>query len=96
MRAVAYKFVIGRGGVQMRFARTPISTFIIHRPGYRPYAIPHVTKWTLYENPDTTKTDSVRKSRYYTGYYTVIWSGKEDRGLWNLSTAKHFVGSLHQ
>ena len=50
---------------------------------YRPYAIPHVTK---------CKTDSGRKS----GYYTAILSGKEDRSLWSLSIVKHFARSLRQ
>ena len=52
-------------------------------PPYRPYAIPNVTKH---------KMDSGWKS----GYYTAILSGKEDRSLWRLSTAKHFAGSLRQ
>ena len=50
---------------------------------YRPYAIPHVTKHI---------TDSGQKS----GYYAAILSGKEDRILWSVSTAKHFASSLRQ
>ena len=50
---------------------------------YRPYAIPHVTKH---------ETDSGRKSRYY----AAILSGKEDRDIWHLSIAKHFVSSQYQ
>ena len=46
-------------------------------------AIPHVTK---------SKTDSGKKP----SYYATIFSGKDDRGLWSVSTAKHFVSSLHQ
>ena len=46
-------------------------------------AIPHVTK---------SKTDSGKKP----SYYATIFSGKDDRGLWSVSTAKHFVRSLHQ
>ena len=52
-------------------------------PPHRPYAIPNATKH---------KTDSGRKS----GYYTAILSGKEDRGIWHLSTTKHFVSSQRQ
>ena len=50
---------------------------------YRPYAIPYVTK---------RKTNSGRKS----GYYAAILSGKEERGIWRLSTAKHFGSLLRQ
>ena len=49
----------------------------------RPYAIPHVTK---------RKTNSGRKS----GYYAAILSGKEECGIWRLSTAKHFGSLLRQ
>ena len=49
----------------------------------RPYAIPHVTKREM---------DSGRKS----GYYAAILSGKEDRSIWHLSTAKHFARSQRQ
>ena len=30
------------------------------------------------------------------GYCTTILRGKEDRGLWSISTVKHFASSLHQ
>ena len=52
-------------------------------PSSWPYAIPNVTK---------CETDSGQKS----GYYVAILSGKEDHGLWSLSTAKHFASSLRQ
>ena len=38
------------------------------------------------------KTDSERNS----GYYAAILSGKEDHGLWSVSTAKQFASSLRQ
>ena len=44
-------------------------------------AIPHVTK---------RKTNSGGQS----GYYATILSGKKDRGLLRLSTAKHLASSL--
>ena len=37
------------------------------------------------------ETDRWQKS----GYYATFLSGEEDRGLWNISTAEHFVSSLH-
>ena len=42
---------------------------------------PHVTK---------RETDGGRKS----GYYDAILSGKNDRGLWSLSTAEQFGSSF--
>ena len=42
---------------------------------------PHVTK---------RETDGGRKF----GYYATITSGKNDRGLWSLSTAEQFVSSF--
>ena len=55
--------------------------FGVYSQANRPCAIPHVTK---------SKTNSEWKS----GYYVAILSGKEERGLWRLSTAKHFASSL--
>ena len=45
--------------------------------------MPHVIK---------RETDSGRKS----GYYAAILSGKEDHGIWRLSTAEHFASSQRQ
>ena len=50
---------------------------------YRLCAIHHVAKHEV-------------ESGWKSGYYAAILGGKEDGGLWNTNTAKHFASSLRQ
>ena len=74
------------GGIYIVSVALHVQLDIVHvavHVQYRPYAILHVTK---------RETNSGRKS----GYYAAILSGKEDCGIWRLSTTKHFASSQYQ
>ena len=50
---------------------------------YRLYAIHHITKCEVESGPESR-------------YYAAILGSKEDCGLWNANTTKHFASSLRR